>query len=109
MTNDSWKQASLPVRHGGMGLRSVGSLALPCYISSLTKAHPLVEAILKENNLPKSILLHFFFTIKAWQGQNSGPPFPHSGTALLVCASELGDKIDTCVSESAEGLEIYCC
>ena len=47
MNDNAWAQASLPVRHGGLGLRSVGSLALPCYISSLAKAQPLVKQILK--------------------------------------------------------------
>ena len=53
MDDKAWKQASLPVRHGGVGLCSVGSLALPCYLSSLNKSEPIVRQLLKQNNLPK--------------------------------------------------------
>jgi len=42
----AWTQASLPVRLGGLGLRSAQSIALPCYISSLTKSQELVRSIL---------------------------------------------------------------
>ena len=41
----AWAQASLPLRHGGLGIRSVQSLALPCYLASLCAAAPLVAAI----------------------------------------------------------------
>ena len=42
---NSRQQATLPVRHGGLGLRSVYSLALPCYIASLTSSLSLVREI----------------------------------------------------------------
>ena len=42
----SWTQATLPTRHGGLGVRSVESLALPCYIASLTAATPLISSII---------------------------------------------------------------
>ena len=50
----SWRQASLPIRYGGLGLRSINSLALPCYISSLTKSQPLVQSIIKQPPSSKS-------------------------------------------------------
>jgi len=31
---DSWSQASLPTRHGSLGLRSATDLSLPCFLSS---------------------------------------------------------------------------
>ena len=45
-TEEAWTQASLPVRHGGLGIRKSGDIALPGYISSALSAHSLVEAIL---------------------------------------------------------------
>ena len=45
-TDEAWTQASLPVRHGGLGIRKSGDIALPGYISSALSAHSLVEAIL---------------------------------------------------------------
>ena len=41
----AWKQASLPVRFGGLGLRQVEKLALPCYLSSIAKSETLVKQI----------------------------------------------------------------
>ena len=42
----AWTQAALPTRFGGLGLRSVGSLALPCYLSSLNKSQGLMKKII---------------------------------------------------------------
>ena len=45
-TDDSWTQACLPVRAGGLGIRKSEDIALPCFISSAISASTLVEAIL---------------------------------------------------------------
>ena len=34
LAEDAWRQASLPLRFGGLGLRGVADLALPCYLAS---------------------------------------------------------------------------
>ena len=44
--DEAWKQASLPVRYGGLGVRSVERLAIPCHLASLTEASSLVSSIL---------------------------------------------------------------
>ena len=44
-SDQSWQQASLPARFGGLGIRSVESLALPCFLGSVTSALPLMEEI----------------------------------------------------------------
>ena len=41
----SWEQAKLPISLGGLGVRSVEDLALPCYIASLHAALPLLRSI----------------------------------------------------------------
>ena len=46
LDDPSWTQASLPSRFGGLGLRRVEALSLPCYISSLTKSQHLIHQIL---------------------------------------------------------------
>ena len=46
MEGTVWKQAALPIRHGGLGLRNLTNLALPCYISSLHKTQDLVKQLL---------------------------------------------------------------
>ena len=40
-----WDQASLPIRLGGLGIRSVANLSLPCYIASLNSSSSLVGQI----------------------------------------------------------------
>ena len=42
---ETWKQASLPVKLGGLGVRSVEALALPSYIASVHAALPLISSI----------------------------------------------------------------
>ena len=44
----AWEQASLPMRHGGLGVRSVENLALPCYIASLTAATSLIASVIPD-------------------------------------------------------------
>ena len=53
----SWTQAALPVRFGGLGLRSISNLALPCFISSLNKSQPLITEILPSAIPPPKFLL----------------------------------------------------
>ena len=45
-SDEAWKQASLPVRSGGLGIRKANDIALPAYISSALMSHTLVEAII---------------------------------------------------------------
>ena len=45
ISGPAWDQASLPRRHGGLGVRSVETLALPCYVASLYATAPLLSAI----------------------------------------------------------------
>lgn len=45
VTGAAWEQASLPLRYGGLGIRSVDALALPCFLASLHAAAPLIAAI----------------------------------------------------------------
>ena len=45
MTDHQWKQATLPVRHGGIGLRSAGDVALPAFISSCRQNRSLCSEI----------------------------------------------------------------
>ena len=44
----AWTQATLPTRTGGLGLRSVQALALPCFLASINKSLDLMNMILPE-------------------------------------------------------------
>ena len=51
LSDDAWKQASLPVRFGGLGVRSVASLALPCFLASTHSSQALVASILEHSGV----------------------------------------------------------
>ena len=44
--DDVWTQATLPLRFGGLGVRSVEDFALPCYLSSMHSTLDLIGEIL---------------------------------------------------------------
>ena len=43
---DSWEQAVLPTRYGGLGLRRLVDVALPSYVSSLHCCHQIISSCL---------------------------------------------------------------
>ena len=47
LSDDAWMQACLPVRFGGLGVRSVESLALPCFLASTESSRELVASTLR--------------------------------------------------------------
>ena len=48
----SWKQAVLPTRYGGLGLRSTVDVALPSYVASLYSCHQVISSMLPAQLLP---------------------------------------------------------
>ena len=48
---ENWSQASLPIRHAGLGLRSAADLSLPCFLSSSHACKGLVNRLLPSLNL----------------------------------------------------------
>ena len=46
VTGDSWTQATLPVRMGGLGIRSVSDLAIPCFLASMSASGHLMGRII---------------------------------------------------------------
>ena len=46
--DNSWSQAKLPVRYGGLGLRTAADLALPAFLSSRAACISLVNDILRQ-------------------------------------------------------------
>ena len=59
VSGQAWEQAKLPIRLGGLGVRSVENLALPCYIASLHAVLPLLRGIsqglIPDNSAPLSL------------------------------------------------------
>ena len=75
MEDSSWEQCSLPVRMGGLGIRSASEISLPAYLSSVsaTSEHitPLLPIYLRNGSNP-------FFTQATiqWSTLLSGEEFP---------------------------------
>jgi hypothetical protein len=46
LSDDQWSQASLPIRHGGLGLRRAGDVGLPAFLASAHGVSGLVSKIL---------------------------------------------------------------
>lgn len=46
----SWSQATLPIKFGGLGIRSTGDLALPAFLSSVHSSITLISGILNITN-----------------------------------------------------------
>ena len=55
MSPDVWKQATLPIAMGGLGLQKAADTALPAYVSSLISAMPTVESIVPESRLSDKV------------------------------------------------------
>lgn len=47
MIESTWKQASLPVKYGGLGVRRAESLAYPAFIASVYSARGITSLIFK--------------------------------------------------------------
>ena len=59
INTNTWRQASLPTKFGGMGVRAISLLSLPSFISSLHKSLDLVREIFPHIELqdkPESLL-----------------------------------------------------
>ena len=69
-TNESWAQASLPARSGGLGIRKSVDIALPCFISSALSASSLVEAIL--SSVPDLAPFEVSIEVEIWKSKGQG-------------------------------------
>ena len=75
LSDIQWKQASLPIKDGGLGIRSVQSLALPSFLASATGTSELQQALLTKCNVPDC---QYFVNFKEkWCQLNNLPPVEH--------------------------------
>jgi len=68
---DSWSQASLPIRHGCLGLRSAADLSLPCFLSSSFACQGLVNRLLPSLTLPHGEVIN---ATDAWSALHDSSP-----------------------------------
>ena len=68
LEGDSWEQAVLPTRYGGVGLRWLANVALPSYVSSLYRSSHLIGTILPPS-LNTAVDQERFDATADWQTQ----------------------------------------
>ena len=91
ISNDPWRQARLPVRFGGLGIRTAEHLAASAFLASHYATEVLVERILAPINLDRRPDIDVAFM--CWQNRapNSNPPDDRTkqkvGTNLSVVQS----------------------
>ena len=67
LTDPGWHQATLPIRWGGLGVRSAVSLAAPAYLASAAKTADLVLHLLPPN-MKQAMDASIDVAFQAWQG-----------------------------------------
>ena len=73
LSEQSWIQASLPIRDGGLGIRSVVSLAPSTFLASAASSRGLQNLILRSSMVPEDPSLDDALT--RWKsGHNTTPP-----------------------------------
>lgn len=75
-TSSSWDQAILPVKFGGLGIRSTSSLALPAFLSSFNSSLTLISGILKLTSASDVQVSCLKDAETAWRNCNPGECLP---------------------------------
>ena len=73
---ESWKQAVLPVRHGGLGLRRTLDVALPSYVASLHSSHQLLVSMLP-TTLGAQLERECTSAVEDWLAATDNSEVPH--------------------------------
>ncbi len=69
INEEQWKQASLPIKIGGLGIRKTEDITLPAFLSSVYGSKNLVSQIM--NNSSGEPLIHYFEdAINEWNSLN---------------------------------------
>jgi len=92
---DSWSQASLPIRHGGLGLRSAADLSLPCFLSSSFACQGLVNRLLPSLTLPHGEVINATVTWSALHDSSPQQKETQSAWDNLACRDSLTALLDT--------------
>src|SRR5215471_17698081 len=69
LSDDQWTQASLPVKAGGLGIRSAVQLAPSAYLAAFSSSAELQALILAQPSIPKSS--HEDVALSAWSSLSS--------------------------------------
>jgi hypothetical protein len=69
LTDLQWRQSTLPIRFGGLGIRRISDICLPAFLSSINGVKKLVSLLLnsKDNEL---IIHHYDEALAVWDVEN---------------------------------------
>ena len=100
LNDDNWAQATLPVRWGGLGVRSICSLAPSAYLASAAKSAQLTSVLLptRLRNLPDSYLANARYE---WSCQTCDIP---GTSATLLDSTTQHDFEEPCNKHLADKL-----
>jgi hypothetical protein len=98
----SWSQASLPIKLGGLGIRSTGSLALPAFLASVNSTLSLIGGIL---NVPSTINVSVSCLTDAecaWRAENPNEQMPDEKTNQAAWdACKIKNTLQSLLNDSA--------
>ncbi|XP_063359932.1 uncharacterized protein LOC134649149 [Cydia amplana] len=77
LSDDQWRQAALPVRHGGIGVRRVQDVSLPAFLASAHGVADLVADILSLNG-DKASIPFVADALREWLALNPGAHVPEN-------------------------------
>ncbi|XP_052759361.1 uncharacterized protein LOC128202586 [Galleria mellonella] len=100
LVDDAWNQATLPVRHGGLGVRKVSSVALPAFLASVHASNPLCGKIIN----PSSGSVEIWGVgeaVNAWQLQCPSSDMPN------ICHSQRQWDEPLCI-KTQQNLVTHC-
>ena len=86
ISDTQWLQASLPIKHGGLGIRQVRSLVLPAFLASAASTSDLQSRILSASVCTTDTYFDSF--LLAWQTAHG----PLSPADLLPAKQSFWDK-----------------
>lgn len=75
-TPSSWSQAILPIKYGGLGIRSTGGLALPAFLSSVHSTLTLIGGILRLPSTADVPVAGLANAESAWVANHPGEQLP---------------------------------
>lgn len=76
MDSHQWILASLPVRHGGIGIRRVSDISIPSFLSSVTGVFSLICAIIPSIQTDLTEVTGYEETLAAWNVMCPNCPSP---------------------------------
>ena len=82
LSDAQWLQASMPIKHGGLGIRRVTSLAAPAFLASVASSTlVLQEQILAQFLCPTDSFLDSY--LSSWSTSAGPPPDPFPGKQVF--------------------------